>query len=106
MPQALYTCKSTEEGLDQEFSSLDAQRAAVSYLQSKSASNRDTFFYYQGRLPSAVRYKNWKFYYTMMGSTGVSALGAAETFHWTQLQNIEYPFPGGNSHHIAAQKCG
>ena len=49
----------------------------LSYLQGKSASNRDTFFYYQGRLPSAVRYKNWKFYYTMMGSTGVSALDAA-----------------------------
>jgi hypothetical protein len=23
------------------------------------------FFYYQGKDPSAVRYKNWKFYYTM-----------------------------------------
>jgi arylsulfatase len=60
----------------------------LSYLQGKSASNRDTFFYYQGRLPSAVRYKNWKFYYTMMGSTGVSALDAPVTYHWTQLQNI------------------
>ena len=55
----------------------------------KSAeSNRDTFFYYQGRLPSAVRYKNWKFYYTMMGSTGVDALNPPMTYHWTQLQNI------------------
>jgi arylsulfatase len=35
-----------------------------------------------------VRYKNWKFYYTMMGSTGASALNAADTYHWTQLQNI------------------
>jgi arylsulfatase len=60
----------------------------LSYLEGKSASNRDTFFYYQGHLPSAVRYKNWKFYYTMMGSTGVSALNAPDTFHWTQLQNI------------------
>ncbi len=43
----------------------------IDYLTGKSEkSNRDTFFYYQGRLPSAVRYKNWKFYYTMMGSTG------------------------------------
>jgi len=39
-------------------------------------------------MPSAVRYKNWKFYYTMMGSTGASALGAPVTYHWTQLQNI------------------
>ena len=61
----------------------------LSYLQGKSPSNRDTFFYYQGRLPSAVRYKNWKFYYTMMGSTGLSALDPAVTFHWTQLQNIK-----------------
>ena len=44
----------------------------IDYLTGKSEqSNRDFFFYYQGRLPSAVRYKNWKFYYTMMGSTGL-----------------------------------
>ena len=61
----------------------------IDYLTGKSEhSNRDTFFYYQGRLPSAVRYKNWKFYYTMMGSMGVDALNAPTTFHWTQLQNI------------------
>ncbi len=61
----------------------------IDYLTGKSEqSNRDTFFYYQGTIPSAVRYKNWKFYYTMMGSTGVSALSAPVTFHWTQLQNI------------------
>jgi arylsulfatase len=61
----------------------------IDYLSGKSEhSNRDVFFYYQGRLPSAVRYKNWKFYYSMMGSTGVSALGPPVTYHWTQLQNI------------------
>ena len=61
----------------------------LDYLTGKSEkSNRDTFFYYQGRLPSAVRYKNWKFYYTMMGSTGLSALDPPVTYHWTQLQNI------------------
>jgi arylsulfatase len=60
----------------------------LSYLQGKSASNRDTFFYYQGRLPSAVRYKNWKFYYSMMGSTGLAALDPPVTYHWTQIQNI------------------
>jgi arylsulfatase A-like enzyme len=61
----------------------------INYLTGKSdKSNREVFFYYQGRLPSAVRYKNWKFYYTMMGSTGASALDAATTYHWTQLQNI------------------
>ena len=51
----------------------------LAYLTGKSEkSNRDTFFYYQGRVPSAVRYKNWKFYYTMMGSTGVAALDPAD----------------------------
>src|SRR5436189_393460 len=61
----------------------------IDYLTGKSEkSNREYFFYYQGRLPSAVRYKNWKFYYSMMGSTGLSALDPAVTYHWTQLQNI------------------
>ena len=36
-----------------------------------------TFFYFPGSTPSAVRYKNWKFYYTMMGSTRASRLGHA-----------------------------
>jgi arylsulfatase len=61
----------------------------VDYLTGKSEkSPRDTFFYYQGHIPSAVRYKNWKFYYTMMGSSGVAALGPPVPFHWTQVQNI------------------
>ena len=35
---ALYTRKSTEEGLDQEFSSLDAQRAAGrAYVKSQAS---------------------------------------------------------------------
>ena len=50
----------------------------IDYLTGKSEkSNREYFFYYQGRQPSAVRYKNWKFYYTMMGSEGVDALNPA-----------------------------
>ncbi|HVK58788.1 MAG TPA: arylsulfatase [Candidatus Kapabacteria bacterium] len=61
----------------------------VDYLTGKSEkSARDTFFYYAGSIPSAVRYKNWKFYYTMMGSNGLAALGEPVTFHWTQIQNI------------------
>src|SRR3954462_7025997 len=36
------------------------------YLEGTSdASARDVFFYYSGATPSAVRYKNWKMYYTM-----------------------------------------
>ena len=45
------------------------------YLEGKSEkSARDTFFYYTGATPSAVRYKNWKIYFTMEGSSGASAL--------------------------------
>ena len=46
----------------------------LSYLHGKTESNRDYFFYYQGHIPSALRYKNWKFYYTMMGATGVQSI--------------------------------
>ena len=60
----------------------------LSYLQGKTKSNRDYFFYYQGRIPSAVRFKNWKFYYTMMGATGIKSIGAPETYAWTQIDNI------------------
>ena len=36
----------------------------------------------------AVRYKNWKFYYTMASDTATGGLFGATTYHWTQLQNI------------------
>ena len=36
-------------------------------LKGKSEkSARDTFFYYSGKDPSAVRYKNWKMYFAMV----------------------------------------
>ena len=38
----------------------------LDYLTGKSPkSARDTFFYYGGPVPSAVRYKNWKIYFAM-----------------------------------------
>jgi arylsulfatase A-like enzyme len=49
--------KTTLDGFDQR-----------DYLEGKSDSARDHFFYYTGKDPSAVRYKNWKFYYTMISS--------------------------------------
>ena len=61
----------------------------LSYLQGKTESNRDYFFYYQGHIPSALRYKNWKFYYTMMGATGAQSIEAPETYAWTQIDNIK-----------------
>ena len=62
----------------------------LEYLTGKSAkSARDTFFYYGGSTPPAVRYKNWKMYYTMMPSEGVAAItGSATTYAWTQVANI------------------
>jgi arylsulfatase A-like enzyme len=41
------------------------QRAYLEGASEKSA--RDVFFYYSGSTPSAVRYKNWKMYYSMPG---------------------------------------
>jgi arylsulfatase A-like enzyme len=61
----------------------------VDYLTGKSKeSARDTFFYYQGHVPSAVRYKNWKFYYAMAGEVPASSFTPPSPFAWTQLQNI------------------
>jgi arylsulfatase len=42
----------------------------LDYLTGKSEkSARDYFFYWSGSTPSAVRYKNWKMYYTMTDTT-------------------------------------
>jgi arylsulfatase A-like enzyme len=39
----------------------------IEYLSGRSEkSARDTFFYYSGKDPSAVRYKNWKMYFAMV----------------------------------------
>jgi arylsulfatase len=59
------------------------------YLEGKADSARDYFFYYTGTHPSAVRYKNWKFYYTMVPSTATGGLTGSITYHWTQVQNIK-----------------
>ncbi len=59
------------------------------YLEGKSEkSARDTFFYYTGSTPSAVRYKNWKIYFTMEGSGGAAALMGPQQYGWAQVQNI------------------
>jgi arylsulfatase A-like enzyme len=70
--------KTTLDGVDQR-----------DYLESKSDSARDTFFYYTGPKPSAVRYKNWKFYYTMVGTCPTCGLTGATTYSWTQIANIK-----------------
>lgn len=59
------------------------------YLEGKSEkSARDTFFYYMGAVPSAVRWHNYKFYYTMPGETPMGGLLPPTPYKWTQIQNI------------------
>jgi arylsulfatase len=61
----------------------------VDYLTGKSEkSARDTFFYYMGHIPSAVRYKNWKFYYTMPSETASGGFLPPIPYKWTMIQNI------------------
>ncbi len=60
------------------------------YLTGQSTNSaRDTFFYCTGSQPSAVRYKNWKMYYTMVPYTATGGLFGAVTYHWTQLLNLK-----------------
>jgi arylsulfatase len=77
--------KTTLDGVDQR-----------EYLEGDSAkSARDTFFYYTGAKPSAVRYKNWKLYYTMAGACASCGLLGAQTYHWPLVDNIKRdPFEG------------
>jgi arylsulfatase len=63
----------------------------LEYLTGKSdKSARETFFYYGGSTPSAVRYKNWKMYYTMQPPNGAAGMtGQATSYTWTQVNNIK-----------------
>jgi arylsulfatase len=74
----------------------------LDYLEGKSdKSARDYFFYYSGATPSAVRYKNWKMYYTMSQSGAAGWLEPLVPYHFTLIQNIkrdpfeQYVLPGG-----------
>ena len=71
--------KTTLDGVDQR-----------DYLEGKSEkSARDTFFYYTGTDPSAVRYKNWKIYFAMVSDAADGASWASIPYHWTQVDNIK-----------------
>jgi arylsulfatase len=70
--------KTTLDGVDQR-----------DFLEGKSASARDTYFYYTGQHPSAVRHKNWKYYYTMASSSAAGGFDPPTTYHWTQVTNIK-----------------
>ncbi|SBT04562.1 Sulfatase [Candidatus Propionivibrio aalborgensis] len=70
--------KTTLDGVDQR-----------AYLEGQGESARDTLFYYSGTHPSAVRYKNWKFYYAMAASNATGGLLGVQSYHWTQVANIK-----------------
>jgi len=63
------------------------QRAYLEGTSENSA--RDYFFYFSGATPSAVRYKNWKMYYTMAEPGAEGWLLPLTSFHWTLVQNIK-----------------
>jgi arylsulfatase A-like enzyme len=59
------------------------------YLEGTSPNSaRDTFFYYSNSTPSAVRYKNWKMYYTMTSTDPTGAMTGKTTYGWTMVDNI------------------
>jgi len=60
------------------------------YLEGTTANSaRDVFFYYSGSTPSAVRYKNWKMYYTMSQPGPEGWILPLVPFHFTLVQNIK-----------------
>jgi arylsulfatase A-like enzyme len=71
--------KTTLDGFDQR-----------DYLEGNSdKSARDVFYYYSGATPSAVRYKNWKMYYTMSEPGPAGWIMPLTPFHFTLVQNIK-----------------
>lgn len=71
--------KTTLDGVDQ-----------TEYLLGRSEkSARDTFFYYSGKEPSAVRYKNWKIYFAMVSDSPAGFVSGVQPFHWAQVVNIK-----------------
>jgi len=62
----------------------------IDYLSGKSnKSARDTFLYYSGKDPSAVRYKNWKMYFAMVSDDPAGFINGVVPYHWTQVVNIK-----------------
>lgn len=70
--------KTTLDGVDQ-----------LEYLKAGTGSKRDVFYYFSGATPSAVRYKNWKFYYAMSQPGPAGWIMPLVPFHFTLVQNIK-----------------
>lgn len=70
--------KTTLDGFDQ-----------IDYLTGKSPkSAREVFYYFSGATPSAVRYKNWKMYYTMSQPGAEGWILPLIPFHFTLVDDI------------------
>jgi arylsulfatase len=82
----------------------------IDYLTNKTdKSARETFIYYSGATLSAVRYKNWKFYYSMAEPGPSGWMNPLINYAWTQVQNIKRdPFEQaiGAQQKTAASKQG
>jgi len=63
------------------------QRAYLEGTSDESA--RDTFFYYSGSHPSAVRYNNWKMYFAMVSDDPAGFISGVQPYAWTQVVNIK-----------------
>jgi arylsulfatase A-like enzyme len=62
----------------------------IDYLTGKSdKSARDSFLYYSGKQPSAVRYKNWKMYFAMVSDDPSGFISGVMPYSWTQVVNIK-----------------
>ncbi|HVH91823.1 MAG TPA: hypothetical protein VM783_10595, partial [Candidatus Acidoferrum sp.] len=62
----------------------------IDYLTGKSPkAASDVFFYYSGKDPSAVRYKNWKMYFAMVSDDPAGFISGVMPYHWTQVVNIK-----------------
>ncbi len=60
------------------------------FLEGKSEkSAREVIFYYSGKDPSAVRYKNWKMYFAMVSDSPAGFVTGVVPYHWTQIVNIK-----------------
>jgi arylsulfatase len=57
----------------------------IDYLTGKSdKSARDSFLYYSGTHPSAVRYKNWKMYFAMVSDAPSGFIVGVVPYSWRQ----------------------
>ena len=62
----------------------------IDYLTGKSAKSApNVFYYYSGSRPSAVRYKNWKIYFTMVSDDPAGFIAGPLPYAWAQVVNIK-----------------